>query len=134
MCALNHYCAITRVDYREYKECFQTAASALASTASRPNLCCNNKNVRRQMSTTNSIITKEMLMYYFLIITALLAMQLEQLKQIVRSSCSVITYLTSSIIPKKCLEIVNAELTSTRNNAGISIKSTTTTTATTRTS
>lgn len=41
VCALNHYCAITRVDYREYKECFKTAASALAST-SRPMLCKKN--------------------------------------------------------------------------------------------
>lgn len=43
VCALNHYCAITRVDYREYKECFKTAASALAS-ASRPILLCKKNN------------------------------------------------------------------------------------------
>lgn len=34
VCALNHYCAITRVDYREFRQCLETAASALASSAS----------------------------------------------------------------------------------------------------
>lgn len=31
VCSLNHYCAITRIDYREYRQCLETAASALAS-------------------------------------------------------------------------------------------------------
>lgn len=31
VCALNHYCAITRVDYNEFRRCLETAASALAS-------------------------------------------------------------------------------------------------------
>lgn len=31
VCSLNHYCAITRIDYREYHQCLETAASALAS-------------------------------------------------------------------------------------------------------
>lgn len=33
VCALNHYCAITRVDYREFRQCLETAASALASSS-----------------------------------------------------------------------------------------------------
>jgi len=32
VCSLNHYCAITRIDYREYRQCLETAASALSST------------------------------------------------------------------------------------------------------
>uniref|UniRef100_A0A1B0CM43 Putative acid sphingomyelinase-like phosphodiesterase 3b n=1 Tax=Lutzomyia longipalpis TaxID=7200 RepID=A0A1B0CM43_LUTLO len=38
-CALNHYCAITRLDYSRFRECLESAASALASraqTAQRP--------------------------------------------------------------------------------------------------
>ncbi|CAO1334344.1 unnamed protein product [Diamesa hyperborea] len=31
VCSLNHYCAITRIDYREFRQCLETAASALAS-------------------------------------------------------------------------------------------------------
>jgi hypothetical protein len=31
ICSLNHYCAITRIDYREYRQCLDSAASALAS-------------------------------------------------------------------------------------------------------
>jgi hypothetical protein len=31
VCSLNHYCAITRIDYREYRQCLETASSALAS-------------------------------------------------------------------------------------------------------
>ncbi|XP_037906380.1 acid sphingomyelinase-like phosphodiesterase 3b isoform X3 [Hermetia illucens] len=31
VCALNHYCAITRVDYVEFRQCLESAASALAS-------------------------------------------------------------------------------------------------------
>lgn len=34
VCSLNHYCAITRIDYREYRQCLETAASALASSRS----------------------------------------------------------------------------------------------------
>lgn len=33
VCALNHYCAITRVDYNEFRQCLETAASALASSS-----------------------------------------------------------------------------------------------------
>lgn len=33
VCALNHYCAITRVDYHEFRQCLETAASALSSNA-----------------------------------------------------------------------------------------------------
>lgn len=33
VCALHHYCAITRVDYREFRQCLETAASALASSS-----------------------------------------------------------------------------------------------------
>ena len=33
VCALNHYCAITRVDYREFRQCLESAASALASSS-----------------------------------------------------------------------------------------------------
>lgn len=33
VCALHHYCAITRVDYREFSQCLETAASALASSS-----------------------------------------------------------------------------------------------------
>uniref|UniRef100_A0A6B2E4C8 Putative acid sphingomyelinase 4 n=1 Tax=Phlebotomus kandelakii TaxID=1109342 RepID=A0A6B2E4C8_9DIPT len=39
VCALNHYCAITRLDYSGFRECLEHAASALASraqTAQRP--------------------------------------------------------------------------------------------------
>lgn len=36
MCAHNHFCAITRVDYDEYRHCRESAASALASSADRP--------------------------------------------------------------------------------------------------
>lgn len=32
VCTLNHYCAITRIDYREFRQCLETAASALASS------------------------------------------------------------------------------------------------------
>lgn len=39
MCALNHYCAITRVDYHEFRHCLESAASALASSSARPNVC-----------------------------------------------------------------------------------------------
>lgn len=183
VCALNHYCAITRVDYREYKECFQTAASALASSASRPKcfLCVFNCNLssflmRFTTTTTNTIksyittttttsttITKEMLMFYFLIITALFVMQLQKeqqqeygRKQIVRDSYScIIMYL--NVITKKCFNcvsvvsamllllpttsdskmeeqrtLVSSGMTESRNNAGISIISTTTTTESSR--
>ncbi|XP_031639378.1 acid sphingomyelinase-like phosphodiesterase 3b isoform X2 [Contarinia nasturtii] len=39
VCALNHYCAITRVDYNEFNHCLETAASALAASGARPNVC-----------------------------------------------------------------------------------------------
>lgn len=39
VCALNHYCAITRVDYHEYRHCLDSAASALSSSSARPNVC-----------------------------------------------------------------------------------------------
>lgn len=39
VCALNHYCAITRVDYHEFRSCLESAASALASSGNRPSLC-----------------------------------------------------------------------------------------------
>lgn len=39
VCALNHYCAITRVDYHEFRHCLESAASALASHATRAHLC-----------------------------------------------------------------------------------------------
>lgn len=39
VCALNHYCAITRVDYHEFRHCLESAASALASSSARPNVC-----------------------------------------------------------------------------------------------
>lgn len=35
-CALNHYCAITRIDYNEFKQCLKSAASALASSSGKP--------------------------------------------------------------------------------------------------
>ncbi|XP_039444463.1 acid sphingomyelinase-like phosphodiesterase 3a [Culex pipiens pallens] len=31
ICLLNHYCAITRLDYREFRHCLETSAKALAS-------------------------------------------------------------------------------------------------------
>lgn len=90
-----------------------------------------------------------MLMFFFLIITALFVMQLEerqQLKQIVRDSCTcIIMYL--NVITKNCVSVVSAMSSSSllllpkmnesrktslvsgtdncRNNAGISIISTT---------
>lgn len=39
VCALKHYCAITRVDYREFHDCLESAASALASNSTRPHIC-----------------------------------------------------------------------------------------------
>lgn len=39
VCALNHYCAITRVDYHEFNHCLESAASALAASGARPNVC-----------------------------------------------------------------------------------------------
>lgn len=39
VCALNHYCAITRVDYHEFRHCLESAASALASHGTRAHLC-----------------------------------------------------------------------------------------------
>lgn len=33
ICALNHYCAITRVDYREFRACLESATGALSSSA-----------------------------------------------------------------------------------------------------
>ena len=44
VCTLQHYCAITRVDYREFRQCLETAASALASNT-RPII--GNRNVNR---------------------------------------------------------------------------------------
>lgn len=35
-CALNHYCAITRIDYNEFQQCLKSAASALASSSGKP--------------------------------------------------------------------------------------------------
>lgn len=43
VCSLNHYCAITRIDYREYRQCLETAASALASTTRSVKGDMNNK-------------------------------------------------------------------------------------------
>lgn len=40
---MNHYCAITRIDYREYRQCLETAASALASTTRSNKGDMNNK-------------------------------------------------------------------------------------------
>lgn len=42
VCSLNHYCAITRIDYREYRQCLETAASALASRSRSINGDMNN--------------------------------------------------------------------------------------------
>lgn len=39
VCALNHYCAITRVDYHEFRHCLESAASALASHGTRAHPC-----------------------------------------------------------------------------------------------
>lgn len=39
VCALNHYCAITRVDYHEFRHCLESAASALASHGTRERSC-----------------------------------------------------------------------------------------------
>lgn len=39
VCALNHYCAITRVDYHEFRHCLESAASALASHGTRALPC-----------------------------------------------------------------------------------------------
>uniref|UniRef100_A0A182PIH2 Sphingomyelin phosphodiesterase C-terminal domain-containing protein n=1 Tax=Anopheles epiroticus TaxID=199890 RepID=A0A182PIH2_9DIPT len=36
VCLLNHYCAITRLDYREFHSCLETAAKALASKNGSP--------------------------------------------------------------------------------------------------
>lgn len=36
VCLLNHYCAITRLDYREFRSCLETAAKALASKNASP--------------------------------------------------------------------------------------------------
>uniref|UniRef100_A0A182KD37 Sphingomyelin phosphodiesterase C-terminal domain-containing protein n=1 Tax=Anopheles christyi TaxID=43041 RepID=A0A182KD37_9DIPT len=36
VCLLNHYCAITRLDYREFRSCLETAAKALASKNGSP--------------------------------------------------------------------------------------------------
>uniref|UniRef100_A0A336LRH4 CSON015030 protein n=1 Tax=Culicoides sonorensis TaxID=179676 RepID=A0A336LRH4_CULSO len=97
VCALNHYCAITRVDYREYKECFQTAASALATaSASRPTLYqllyfnSRTKSLSSFLLTTHAI--KEMLMFYFLIV-----MQLKYFKNFISDSCILIVYLIVTI-------------------------------------
>lgn len=43
ICSLNHYCAITRIDYREYRQCLETATSALASTTRSISGGMNNK-------------------------------------------------------------------------------------------
>lgn len=43
VCSLNHYCAITRIDYREYRQCLETAASALASSVRSNVLDINNQ-------------------------------------------------------------------------------------------
>lgn len=34
VCSLNHYCAITRIDYREFKQCLDDSVAALASVKS----------------------------------------------------------------------------------------------------
>lgn len=34
VCLLNHYCAITRIDYREFKQCLDDSVAALASVKS----------------------------------------------------------------------------------------------------
>ena len=44
VCTLHHYCAITRVDYREFRQCLETAASALASNT---RTIIGNSNVNR---------------------------------------------------------------------------------------
>ncbi|XP_049291058.1 acid sphingomyelinase-like phosphodiesterase 3a [Anopheles funestus] len=36
VCLLNHYCAITRLDYREFRSCLETAAKAMASKNGSP--------------------------------------------------------------------------------------------------
>uniref|UniRef100_A0A182FD73 Sphingomyelin phosphodiesterase C-terminal domain-containing protein n=1 Tax=Anopheles albimanus TaxID=7167 RepID=A0A182FD73_ANOAL len=36
VCLLNHYCAITRLDYRDFRTCLETAAKALASKNGSP--------------------------------------------------------------------------------------------------
>ncbi|KFB48266.1 AGAP005806-PA-like protein [Anopheles sinensis] len=36
VCLLNHYCAITRLDYREFRSCLETAAKAMASKNGTP--------------------------------------------------------------------------------------------------
>lgn len=51
VCALNHYCAITRVDYREFRQCLETAASALASSG---NHC---KWTTKQLTLILSLVT-----------------------------------------------------------------------------
>ncbi|XP_049538721.1 acid sphingomyelinase-like phosphodiesterase 3a [Anopheles darlingi] len=38
VCLLNHYCAITRLDYRDFRTCLETAAKALASKNGSPGL------------------------------------------------------------------------------------------------
>jgi hypothetical protein len=34
VCTLNHYCSITRIDYREHRQCFEAGTSALQGNGS----------------------------------------------------------------------------------------------------
>lgn len=43
VCMLNHYCAITRVDYKEFRQCLEKEQSALRSSAIAQ--CVNGKNL-----------------------------------------------------------------------------------------
>ncbi|XP_073977796.1 cyclic GMP-AMP phosphodiesterase SMPDL3A-like [Rhodnius prolixus] len=52
-CAQTHYCAITRVEYSEFRNCLEAAASALASPASMP-----------LMSSIPVVIISQLLAYY----------------------------------------------------------------------
>lgn len=108
MCALNHYCAITRVDYREYKECFKTAASALASTSTRPMMMMlGNSNIHRQRSATTTRSN-------FNFITNLLIFIIIQ--QFAANICSVLLYQQQqqrNILLLALTQIITSSLTCT---------------------
>jgi hypothetical protein len=66
VCSLNHYCAITRIDYREYRQCLETASSALASR----NKSMGDKNSRILLLL---IALLQFILHHQLVMTQLLA-------------------------------------------------------------
>jgi hypothetical protein len=43
VCSLNHYCSITRIDYREYRQCLEAGTNAIASGTGSIRRDMNNK-------------------------------------------------------------------------------------------